>query len=497
MKQKRLFIRVLALVLTALLVLGVVVSALLSASAEEQTSARDLYEIDIVMLEDQQALQITQRLTYTNRTGEFLDRVMFALYANCLRRESALFYDADSLFRCFPQGYAPGGIEFSEILVDGAQADWALSGENELFLRVACSLEAGESCVFSFSYHLLLPETAAFLGVGETDWRLINFYPLALKYEYGEFVQPQPNQMSEYVYADSADYSVTLSLPTRYLCVAPGDVLAQTVEGETQVLQIAASGLHSFSMALGMRYRLEEGASDLGTRVLVYGNDRSGVSKTLSYALRALNLYESWFGPLGDALCFAQSDYALSFLVNERLILLHEDLFSDSDALMRAICLGILKQYFGYRAYHMPTEDAWMTDSLSEYLYCLGIEALDGHERYLTLLNEEYVPSVQYTIPGNLYITSDVALFSPSEYEEVVIKRGCLVFHEVVTAMGQEAFLDALSIYLEKGRDGRVLGEYDLVDALDEATGQSWEAFLTDWLFNIGEYANQTIDWLE
>ncbi len=107
------------------------------------------------------------------------------------------------------------------------------------------------------------------------------------------------------------------------------------------------------------------------------------------------------------------------------------------------------------------------------------------------------MPSVQYTIPGNLYITSDVALFAPSEYEEVVVERGCLVFHEVVTAMGQEAFLDALSIYLEKGRDGRVLGEYDLVDALDEATGQSWEAFLTDWLFNIGEYANQTIDWLE
>ena len=62
-KQKRLFIRVLALVLTALLVLGVVVSALLSASAEEPSTARDLYEIDIVMLEDQQALQITQRLT--------------------------------------------------------------------------------------------------------------------------------------------------------------------------------------------------------------------------------------------------------------------------------------------------------------------------------------------------------------------------------------------------------------------------------------------------
>ncbi len=258
---------------------------------------------------------------------------MFALYANCLRRESALFSTMRiRFFAVFLRATRPGASIFRNPGQRRANRLGAF-GENELFLRVACSLEAGESCVFSFSYHLLLPETAAFLGVGETDWRLINFYPLALKYEYGEFVQPQPNQMSEYVYADSADYSVTLSLPTRYLCVAPGDVLAQTVEGETQVLQIAASGLHSFSMALGMRYRLEEGVSDLGTRVLVYGNDRSGVSKTLSYALRALNLYESWFGPLGDALCFAQSDYALSFLVNERLTLLHEDLFSDSGAL--------------------------------------------------------------------------------------------------------------------------------------------------------------------
>ena len=37
----------------------------------------------------------------------------------------------------------------------------------------------------------------------------------------------------------------------------------------------------------------------------------------------------------------------------------------------------------------------------------------------------------------------------------------------------------------------------DLVRCLDETSGGSWEKFLTDWVFNIGDYVDQTIDWLD
>ena len=37
----------------------------------------------------------------------------------------------------------------------------------------------------------------------------------------------------------------------------------------------------------------------------------------------------------------------------------------------------------------------------------------------------------------------------------------------------------------------------DLVNALDAASGRSWEAFLTDWVFNVGEYVNQSMEWYE
>ena len=32
---------------------------------------------------------------------------------------------------------------------------------------------------------------------------------------------------------------------------------------------------------------------------------------------------------------------------------------------------------------------------------------------------------------------------------------------------------------------------------MDAATGGSWRDFLTDWAFNVGDYVNQPIDWLQ
>ena len=65
MKRNRLLIRVLAIMLAVLLVGGAVVSATISAFAEADAAQaeRDRYEIDIVYMEEQQALHVTPRLS--------------------------------------------------------------------------------------------------------------------------------------------------------------------------------------------------------------------------------------------------------------------------------------------------------------------------------------------------------------------------------------------------------------------------------------------------
>ena len=141
--------------------------------------------------------------------------------------------------------------------------------------------------------------------------------------------------------------------------------------------------------------------------------------------------------------------------------------------------------------------DAWLSDSVSEYVAYLLLEEADGHDAYLSALNADLVDALQLTIPGGLTVTSDAYLFTEYEYDVVVLRRGAAVFHELRTAMGWEDLLHALRRFYEKGIRQDVLSEMDLVDALDEASGGSWEKFLTDWLFNIGDYVNQQIDWLD
>ncbi len=491
-KRKRL-VRILALVLAILLVLGTLASIVFSHAHAESAGERDGYQLEIEFYEDAQALQIRQRLRYTNRTGGHLDRVEFSIYANMFRRTTALMYESDVWQDVFPEGNAPGGIEFSRILVDGKAADWGLMGEKELFLRVACDLADGEACEFTFEYTLLLTQNAASLGVGDTDWRLRGFYVQPLKYEYGEFVAPQPLQHANYVYADRADYALTLSLPERYLLAGPGAITSVDNGDGTRTWTLAAENMRELCLSFGMRWREYSAETASGTRLRLLANARDA-QKTLDRALEALETYESWFGPLAWDVTIAQSDYALGALSLPGLILASDVGLSDAMALRRALA----KQFFGYGAYPMPTEDAWLSDSVSAYAACLALREAEGEDAFLRYLNGVILPEAQYTLPG-VEITSSAAILTAGEYESLVLGRGALVMHETCTAMGGETFLAALRLFYERGLTMDVVGEYDFVAALDDASGGDWEAFLTDWLFNVGDYyvENYTLDSIE
>ena len=482
-KRKKQLARVLALLLVALLVLGTIASIVFTHAHGEEIVARDAITLDVEFLEEEQALRIRQRLLYINRTGGSLDRVEFSLYANMFRRQTALMYEGDVWQDVFPLGNAPGGVEFSRILVDGEAADWGMMGEEELFLRVACDLEAGQMCEFTFEYTLLLTQNAASLGVGEMGWRLRGFYLQPLKYEYGEFVAPEPLQHANYVYADRADYALTVILPERYLLAGPGEITSVDNGDGTRTWTLAADNIRELCLSVGMRWREYSVETASGTRLRLLANTRDA-QKTLDTALQALEAYESWFGSLDGDVTIAQSDYALGTLSLPGILWANEAALSDAMALRGALA----RQFFGYGAYPMPTEDAWLADSVSAYAACLALKEAEGESAFLEYLNGEILPEAQYTLPGGVEVTSSAAILTAGEYESLILGRGALVMHEMRTAMGEETFLAALRLFYERGLEMDVVGEYDLVSALDDASGGDWEAFLTDWLFNVADY---------
>lgn len=491
-------IRVIALLLALLLVGGAVSSVFIYGFAEE-LPARDVYELTIDLYEEEQALQVSQRLVYTNRTGAPMENVMFYLCGNMLRRESALVYDADDFDALFPAGYAPGGIEFSEIRVNGAPAGWAVQGTDELFLRVSCALEPNQSAEFSFDFIVLLPANNTFLGVGETDWRLSGFFPAAAGTDSsGEFVLNAPLSFARTAFLPEADYRAVITLPECYDLAAPGAVRCTEGGDGMRTWQVEATA-HDFALSFSRRWRAYEAETPSGTSVCLLANDRAGARCALDCAEETLACFEEWFGRLPfETLTIAQSDYALSGLGFDGVIWLSSALLAgDADELEQHVRYQIARQYFGLAAHVEPNADAWLTDSVSTYAACLALEEAEGKSAYLKYLNREIVPSLQFTLPGGLEVTSAANLFDAYEYEVIVLDRGAAVFHELRTAMGREALIAGLRAFYEMGRTEAWLGEYDLVAALDSASGGSWENFLTDWLFNIDDYVNQEIEWLD
>ena len=220
----------------------------------------------------------------------------------------------------------------------------------------------------------------------------------------------------------------------------------------------------------------------------------------LQTAIHAIDTCESWFGPLPQKeIDFVLSGDARPYSVHSGTVWLNKALLEKKNEaeLAHAVRFAVAKQYFGKSAMARVSSDAWLSDSVCEYIAYLLLEESKGNDAYLKALNDNLVASLQLTVPGGLVVSSDAALFTGYEYDIVIRDRGAAVFHELRTAMGLAEIIAGFRNFYEMGIEKDILTEMDLVSAMDAASGGSWEKFLTDWVFNIGEYVNQSIEWLD
>lgn len=492
--KKQNLIRILALVLVVLLVGTTVLAALFGALAEEPAPVRDSYELNITYMENEQALHITQRLVYHNRTDEVMDRVVFYAAGNMFRRESALMYESADVF---PAGYAPAGIELQSVQVNGSDADWGYQGQKEMALRVACDLEPGQSCTFEFDYFLLLSNSCAMIGQYETDVRLSAFYFVpGLPYE-NEFIVYSPLQHTRWLCTDAADYSVTLTAPDLYLPAATGSETLLSTKDHVSVWRFEAENAREFALSFGKRYRETTALSASGVAVRALSNDRNA-SDAVDYAVSIIDLYESWLGefPVRE-IDLVQTDYPLGALNFPGTVWLPNKMWNDKSAIEQALRFCLAQQYIGLRAYPEPVSDAWLSDVPCSYISLLAVEELKGYDAFLAALNDQVLDALRLTIPGGLYVTSDASLFTAEDYAIVVRDRGTVVMHEMRVAMGREDWIDSLRAFYELGLEKELPGEYDFVAAFDSVTGGNWEDFITEWLFNVDDYVDQQIEFYE
>ena len=498
---KRLMAIIMVVALIGTMVISVVVSAVggNSDSHEGHDHAKgvnDEYEFAMELMKDEQALRVTQRLTFYNTSDDFLDRAMFAVYSNMFRRESTVMYtDAAAL----PYGYNPGGTEFYSVKVNGQEAEWAVQGDGEYFMRVDCGIEPGDSAEFEFVYDVLITQNAAFLGVDQGCWRLSGFYPVLCVYNDGVWEGNVPLEHSRYTLTTPAAYSAEITLPGMYGLAATGAESNVEHADGSRTWFVSGENIREFALTIGRAWRLHAGETISGLHVNVYSADRTGGPEALELAREALDACAEMFGDLpSSGIDIVETDIAADMQAFAGCIWIDREVFREGgDRLKYAVRKGIAEQYFGIGVYADPVADAWLGESVSEYAVYMLWEALDGEKEFEKRMNRYFIDAINVTIPSNVFMNSDASLFTKASYETVVRHRGAMAMHELRVAMGDEAFANVMKLWYSQFAGTGVVSETDFLATIRQGSGRDWEKFLTELIYNIDEYSNQYLDWYE
>lgn len=503
--MKKRWKKILAIVLAALLGLVAIVAMgvemIMTANAEDHPP-RTRYELHVSLIDELSAARVEQNIHYTNQTGQQLDALLLRLYPNAFRRQNTAPFELEAIEGAYLSGFSPGGVDFFYLNVDGKSADWGVVGEDEAILRVNASLAPGQSCEIGLGFELLLPLCSGILGTTKLGDQLSGFYPMVLPWDEAlkEFATFPISALGDNLFAEPADYSVILDVAEGSLVQSVGKLSKRAQSDGREQWSMEASAVRSMPIAISRLLRRFEDTPEKEIALTACMRDGGMANFALMTARNIATLYEKKLGSFPtDTLALVEAETPNGGESLSGMILLDPELlnWSRKDELEYELAFQLAKQFFSEAVGNNPQREPWLSEALPSYMALRYYKETYGQSRFLGELNERVLPALKMTVPGFLRVDSEVMQFqSSSDFDAELRLRGAAAMYEVSLASGEDAFLDALKLYIAQNR-GKIASIADFANALNEATGRDLTLTLMEMLQNLSEYINPNTEWYE
>lgn len=158
--------------------------------------------------------------------------------------------------------------------------------------------------------------------------------------------------------------------------------------------------------------------------------------------------------PAGGKLEICQTRFCREKLDFAGCVWLDQALFEgeNKEEMRWQIYRAVAEQYFGIAVYADPVADAWLSESVSEFICYLMWEKYLGKQARVERMEQYLTNALKVTIPGNLTVTSSADVFNQSQYDTVVRDRGAGGDVRIVPQPGQGDLPEALANYVARVR---------------------------------------------
>lgn len=374
-------------------------------------------------------LRGTQTMTLTNRTGGTLEEIVLRAYMN---------------------GWDGAQVLVSGASVDGEAVSLSEDADDPTVLRAAYRWAPGETAELTFTLRIKHAKT--------NGAALIQLPALAM-WENGAWREDEYDALADPSYATPFDFTVR-------------------VDGKTAA-QMRGARDASFALDTGVKTRSRSIGS---VQVTAMAQDASTAGTLLAQTKAALESLEAIGLPYPyDALTIAQSETGRrDGLALSELIALDAD--ADRETLRRRLTRLIARETFGILIENDPWNAPWLSETLASCAELLAYRGLKGTAAYEERLYGEIELSTRLTRPHGVTVGAGTAHFGgDAEMTQVLRDQGAAMLLGIEQAVGGETFISALQIYI-RNNTGRVATKENLAAALREASGSSWDGYLTDGL---------------
>lgn len=398
-------------------------------TALQPQAERDFVRAELTYDAGTRTLRGTQSVTITNRTGAPLQEIVLRAYMN---------------------GWTDAGAVVSGAALAGEEIRFAEDADDPTVLRADCALAAGETAELTFTVMLRHAKDSGIVQL-----------PVPALWADGAWRTDAFDALADSSYAEAFDFTVTVD----------GVIAAQMRGARDASFALYPEGRTRRRTACGVR--LTAMAQD-GKQADVLLNCAEDALESLRdaglpYPFEALTIVQAQTGRADGR--------ALS-----GLIALETD--ADRETLTRRITRLIARETFGIWVESDPWNAPWLSESLASCAEMLAYRQRKGRAAFDERLYGEIELSTRLTRPQGVTVGAGVAHFGgDAEMTQVLRDQGAAMLLGMEQAMGEDAFLRALTLYVER-HAGAMAEEGDLAAALEEASGSSWAGYLADGLLS-------------
>lgn len=483
----------------ALLLAGLA-STTLMACASDDDKENTKYTID-ASLSDDHVLTATVTCDYVNNSDVPLDEVWFHMYPNAYREGAKVSPIAPAdIVEAYPNGRSYSVVDVKSVSVDGSGGEVTLAGSDEDILTVALgrTLEPSDRATIVIDYTVKLPKVKHRFGYTDRAVNLGNFYPIACVYEGGEFVSDPYYSTGDPFYSETADYSVSFTVPAKFTGAFTGSVTSDTPSGETRKYTVEASNVRDFAAVFG-EYQKVSGLAGSAIVNYFYYND-AAPENALNTAVAAIKTFGDAFGE------YAYPEYSVvqtSFLhggMEYPCLTLISDAYK-GDAYNDIIVHETAHQWWYGAVGNDEVRNAWLDEGLTEYSTMLFYEknadagynytfngkradALTAYMLYCETYKNNGLGDTSMTRPVNEYANA-------TEYSYMTYVKGALMFDDVRNTIGTAAFEQGLRNYYKENKFGIAKPE-DIIGAFEKSSKRKLDGLFDSWLSgNVKLYATK------